>query len=90
MPWYYQWTIGFNDASGKFQVKNGMNGSFCDHGASAGSRGSTSSTCGSTPTIPRAKAICTKGQASSSADIAIGFMARECACGPSTPRCKPG
>ena len=34
MPWYYQWTIGFNDASGKFQVNNGMNGSFCDHGSS--------------------------------------------------------
>jgi hypothetical protein len=34
MPWYYQWTIGFDDASGKFQVDNGMNGSFCDRGNS--------------------------------------------------------
>src|SRR5277367_6528874 len=34
MPWYFQWPIGFNDASGKFQVENGMNGAFCDRGAS--------------------------------------------------------
>jgi hypothetical protein len=34
MPWYYQWNIGFDDASGRFQLANGMNGSFCDWGAS--------------------------------------------------------
>jgi len=34
MPWYFQWTIGFDDASGKFQLANGMNGSFCDRGNS--------------------------------------------------------
>ncbi|HEX3998592.1 MAG TPA: beta-galactosidase trimerization domain-containing protein [Pirellulales bacterium] len=33
MPWYYQWNIGFNDASGRFQIENGMNGSFCDRGS---------------------------------------------------------
>lgn len=32
MPWYYQWNIGFNDNAGRFQLENGMNGSFCDRG----------------------------------------------------------
>lgn len=32
MPWYYRWTIGMNDAGGKFSVDHGYNGAFTDHG----------------------------------------------------------
>lgn len=32
MPWTYQWTIGFNDASGKWSTATGYNGSFIDRG----------------------------------------------------------
>jgi len=31
MPWYYQWSIGFDDAAGEFCQKNGYNGAFVDH-----------------------------------------------------------
>ncbi len=34
MPWYYQWPLGFTAESGKLQLEHGMNGSFCDRGAS--------------------------------------------------------
>lgn len=38
MPWTYQWTIGFNDASGKWSIEHGYNGAFIDRGdTSAGS-----------------------------------------------------
>ena len=32
MPWYYQWTIGHDDAAGRFCRDNGYNGAFLDHG----------------------------------------------------------
>ena len=32
MPWYYQWTIGFDDAAGQWCHKVGINGAFTDHG----------------------------------------------------------
>lgn len=32
MPWYYQWSIGFTDASGQFCKETGINGAFVDHG----------------------------------------------------------
>ncbi len=32
MPWYYQWTIGYDDAAGEFCQKTGYNGGFTDHG----------------------------------------------------------
>ncbi len=32
MPWTYQWSIGYNDASGKWSRENGYNGAFVDHG----------------------------------------------------------
>lgn len=32
MPWYHQWLPGFDDAAGKFQLDNGMNGSFTNRG----------------------------------------------------------
>ena len=32
MPWYYKWTIGFNDAGGEFSKETGYNGAFTDHG----------------------------------------------------------
>ncbi len=32
MPWYAQWPLGFDDAAGKFQLANGMNGSFTNRG----------------------------------------------------------
>ena len=32
MPWYYQWKIGFDDASGAWCKKVGINGAFTDHG----------------------------------------------------------
>ena len=32
MPWYAEWPLGFDDASGKFQLDNGMNGSFTNRG----------------------------------------------------------
>lgn len=32
MPWRYQWTIGTDDAGGRFCQKYGFNGGFTDHG----------------------------------------------------------
>ena len=32
MPWYAEWPLGFDDAAGKFQLANGMNGSFTNPG----------------------------------------------------------
>ena len=32
MPWSYQWTIGYDDASGKWSTDHGYNGAFLDHG----------------------------------------------------------
>ena len=32
MPWTYEWTIGYDDASGKWSVEHGYNGAFLDHG----------------------------------------------------------
>lgn len=32
MPWTYQWTIGYTDASGKWSVDHGYNGAFVDWG----------------------------------------------------------
>ena len=32
MPWYAEWPLGFDDAAGKFQLDNGMNGSFTNRG----------------------------------------------------------
>jgi hypothetical protein len=32
MPWYYQWTIGHDDAAGAFSQSVGFNGAFIDHG----------------------------------------------------------
>jgi hypothetical protein len=32
MPWTYQWTIGYTDASGKWSLDNGYNGAFIDWG----------------------------------------------------------
>jgi hypothetical protein len=32
MPWYHQWTVGFDDASGAWSRKVGFNGAFTDHG----------------------------------------------------------
>src|SRR2546423_10175678 len=32
MPWTYQWTIGYNDDSGKWSVEHGYNGAFVDWG----------------------------------------------------------
>jgi hypothetical protein len=32
MPWTYKWTIGYNDASGKWSVEHGYNGAFIDWG----------------------------------------------------------
>ena len=32
MPWFYQWTIGFDDAAGKFCAETGINGGFIDRG----------------------------------------------------------
>jgi hypothetical protein len=32
MPWYYQWTIGHDEAAGNFSVQTGYNGAFIDHG----------------------------------------------------------
>ncbi len=32
MPWYYQWTIGFDDAAGAFCRDHGINGAFIDRG----------------------------------------------------------
>ncbi|HEY7424502.1 MAG TPA: beta-galactosidase trimerization domain-containing protein [Gemmataceae bacterium] len=32
MPWTHQWTIGYNDDSGKWCVKHGYNGAFIDRG----------------------------------------------------------
>jgi len=32
MPWYANWSIGFNDAGGEFCQKVGINGAFVDHG----------------------------------------------------------
>ena len=32
MPWTYQWTLGYSDASGKWAVDHGYNGAFIDHG----------------------------------------------------------
>ena len=34
MPWYYQWTIGFDDAAGQFCRDMGINGAFIDRGRS--------------------------------------------------------
>ena len=32
MPWTYQWTIGYNDESGRWSQAHGYNGAFIDHG----------------------------------------------------------
>ena len=32
MPWYFQWSIGFDDAAGEFCAKYGYNGAFADRG----------------------------------------------------------
>jgi len=32
MPWYYQWTVGHDDAAGEFSLKHGYNGAFVDRG----------------------------------------------------------
>jgi hypothetical protein len=32
MPWTYQWTIGYDDASGRWSVDHGYNGAFIDRG----------------------------------------------------------
>src|SRR6185437_13590405 len=32
MPWTFKWTIGYNDASGKWSVDHGYNGAFIDWG----------------------------------------------------------
>lgn len=32
MPWYFQWTIGYDDAAGKFCNEVGFNGGFTDRG----------------------------------------------------------
>ena len=34
MPWYYQWTLGFNKDGGAFSKEHGYNGAFVDRGAS--------------------------------------------------------
>ncbi|MHC4493474.1 MAG: beta-galactosidase trimerization domain-containing protein, partial [Planctomycetota bacterium] len=33
MPWYYQWTIGHDDAAGRFCKEYGINGGFVDYGS---------------------------------------------------------
>ena len=38
MPWTYQWTIGYTEASGKWSLANGYNGAFLDHGNPAGEK----------------------------------------------------
>jgi hypothetical protein len=35
MPWYFQWTIGFDDAAGEFCKSSGFNGAFVDRGDSS-------------------------------------------------------
>jgi hypothetical protein len=35
MPWYYQWTIGYDDAAGAFCQSHGINGAFTDRGNAA-------------------------------------------------------
>jgi hypothetical protein len=32
MPWYYQWTIGTDDAAGQWSLQHGYNGAFVDRG----------------------------------------------------------
>jgi hypothetical protein len=32
MPWTYQWTPGYTDASGRWSLQHGYNGAFVDHG----------------------------------------------------------
>ena len=32
MPWTYQWTIGYTEASGRWSLAQGYNGAFVDHG----------------------------------------------------------
>jgi hypothetical protein len=32
MPWYYQWTVGHDDAAGQFCKETGINGAFTDRG----------------------------------------------------------
>jgi len=32
MPWYYEWTIGHDDAAGRFCKEHGINGGFVDRG----------------------------------------------------------
>jgi hypothetical protein len=32
MPWYYQWSIGFDDVAGEFCTSTGINGGFTDRG----------------------------------------------------------
>ena len=32
MPWTYQWTIGYDDASGNWSLEHGYNGAFLDEG----------------------------------------------------------
>jgi hypothetical protein len=38
MPWTYQWTIGYTEASGKWAVGHGYNGAFVDHGNVGGGK----------------------------------------------------
>ena len=32
MPWTHQWTMGYNDVSGRWSVEHGYNGAFVDWG----------------------------------------------------------
>ena len=32
MPWTYQWSIGYTEASGRWSLEHGYNGAFIDHG----------------------------------------------------------
>ena len=38
MPWTYQWTIGYTDASGQWSLDHGYNGAFIDRGNTGGGK----------------------------------------------------
>jgi hypothetical protein len=38
MPWTYQWTIGYTDASGAWSLETGYNGAFIDRGGTGGGK----------------------------------------------------
>ena len=38
MPWTFQWTIGYTDASGKWSLDHGYNGAFIDRGGAGGGK----------------------------------------------------